>query len=173
MKETGIIRRIDELGRIVVPKEIRRKLKIREGDTMDIFVTDDSIVLKKYSFLKDLEMILEILLESHKINSNIEFIVTNLEHVIASNKNEIKVNSVISEELIEKIISRENVQISRNYPFKITNDTYANSNIIIKPIIIYGDIFGAIILFSEFDVSNFKSEILDSLHYFCTHYIET
>ena len=173
MKETGIIRRIDELGRIVVPKEIRKKLKIREGDSIDIFVTNDSIVLKKYSLLKDLEMILSILLESYKQNGNVIIGVTNLENVIASNKEEIKVGLPISEELVSKIIEKENFQISKNYPFKITNEIYANSNLIVKPIVIYGDVFGAIILFYDFDATNYKSEILDSLHYFCTHYIET
>ena len=54
MKETGILRRIDELGRIVVPKEIRKKLKIREGDNLDIFVSEDNVILKKYSPLNDL-----------------------------------------------------------------------------------------------------------------------
>ncbi len=173
MKETGILRRIDELGRIVIPKEIRRKLKIREGDNMDIYVTQDSIILKKYSLLKDLETILSIMLKAYKQNSNLSIIVTSLENVIASSKDEFKVNDSISLDLVEKIISKENVQISRNYPFKITNETYANSNLIIKPIIVYGDVFGAIILFSDFDVTNYKNEILDSILYFCIHYIES
>ena len=50
MRPTGIVRRIDELGRIVVPKELRRSLRIHEGDSVEIFVDPDgSIVLKKYS----------------------------------------------------------------------------------------------------------------------------
>ena len=50
MKATGIIRRIDDLGRVVVPKEIRRTLKIREGDPLEIFTDrEGEIVLKKYS----------------------------------------------------------------------------------------------------------------------------
>ena len=173
MKETGILRRIDELGRIVIPKEIRRKLKIREGDNLDIYVTQDSIVLKKYSLLKDLETILSIMLKAYKQNSNLSIIVTNLENIIASSKDEIKANEAISSELVEKIITKENVQIARSYPFRITKETYANSNLIIKPIIVYGDVFGAIILFSDFDVTNFKTEILDSILYFCIHYIES
>ena len=173
MKETGILRRIDELGRIVIPKEIRRKLKIREGDNMDIYVMQDTIVLKKYSLLKDLETILKIMLKGYKQNVNLSIIVTNLEQVIASSKDEINVNDVISSELTEKILSKENATISRNYPFKITNESYANSNIIIKPIVVYGDVFGAIVLFSDFDVTNYKNEILDSILYFCIHYIES
>ena len=50
MKATGIVRRIDDLGRVVVPKEIRRTLRIREGDPMEIFTNHDGeIILKKYS----------------------------------------------------------------------------------------------------------------------------
>lgn len=48
MKSTGIVRRVDELGRIVLPIELRRSLNINERDTLEIFVDDDKIVLKKY-----------------------------------------------------------------------------------------------------------------------------
>ena len=50
MRPTGIVRRIDELGRIVVPKELRRTLRIREGDSVEIYVDENgNIVLRKYS----------------------------------------------------------------------------------------------------------------------------
>ena len=50
MRATGIVRRIDDLGRIVVPKEIRRTLRIREGDPLEIYTDHDGeVVLKKYS----------------------------------------------------------------------------------------------------------------------------
>ena len=49
MKETGIVRRIDDLGRVVIPKEIRRTLRIQEGDPLEIFIHDGGIFLKKYS----------------------------------------------------------------------------------------------------------------------------
>ena len=49
MKATGIIRRIDDLGRIVIPKEIRKQLKIGEGDSLEIFLsTDGEIIIKPY-----------------------------------------------------------------------------------------------------------------------------
>lgn len=48
MKSTGIIRRIDDLGRIVIPKEIRRNIRVGEGSPMEIFVTEEGILLKKY-----------------------------------------------------------------------------------------------------------------------------
>ena len=50
MKATGIVRRIDDLGRVVIPKEIRRTLRIREGDPLEIFTaTDGEVVFMKYS----------------------------------------------------------------------------------------------------------------------------
>lgn len=55
MKATGIVRRIDDLGRVVIPKEIRRTLKIREGDPLEIFLGDDNCVcFKRYSVLGSL-----------------------------------------------------------------------------------------------------------------------
>lgn len=48
MKSTGIVRRVDELGRIVIPIELRRVLKIREKDLMEVFVDGDLIILKRY-----------------------------------------------------------------------------------------------------------------------------
>ena len=49
MKATGIIRRLDDLGRIVIPKEIRRNMRLREGDAMEIFLEDNCVCLKKYT----------------------------------------------------------------------------------------------------------------------------
>lgn len=49
MKATGIIRGIDDLGRIVIPKEIRRSMRLREGDAMEIFLEDNCVCLKKYT----------------------------------------------------------------------------------------------------------------------------
>ncbi|MGM8213039.1 stage V sporulation protein T [Virgibacillus sp. W0430] len=55
MKATGIVRRIDDLGRVVVPKEIRRTLRIREGDPLEIFVArEGEVILKKYSPINEL-----------------------------------------------------------------------------------------------------------------------
>ncbi len=54
MKSTGVVRRIDELGRLVIPKEIRKTFKIREGDSIEFFVEDNHIVLEKYSLVSGL-----------------------------------------------------------------------------------------------------------------------
>ena len=55
MKATGIVRRIDELGRVVIPKEIRRTLRIREGDALEIYTDrEGGVILKKYSLVGEL-----------------------------------------------------------------------------------------------------------------------
>jgi AbrB family transcriptional regulator (stage V sporulation protein T) len=59
MIATGIVRRIDDLGRVVIPKEIRRKLKIREGDPLELFMTNDSVNFKKYSYMGDFKDCIE------------------------------------------------------------------------------------------------------------------
>lgn len=48
MKSTGIVRRLDDLGRIVIPREIRKSLKLMEGDALELFVENNSLILKKY-----------------------------------------------------------------------------------------------------------------------------
>lgn len=59
MRATGIVRRIDDLGRVVIPKEIRRKLKIREGDPLELFMANDSVTFKKYSYMGDFQDCIE------------------------------------------------------------------------------------------------------------------
>lgn len=63
MKATGIVRRIDDLGRVVIPKEIRRNLRIKEGDPLELFIEDGGVLFKKYNYatpaidvVKDLEL---------------------------------------------------------------------------------------------------------------------
>lgn len=59
MKATGIVRRIDDLGRVVIPKEIRRSLRIREGDPLELYTTSEGeVVLKKYQAYDDKDWIM-------------------------------------------------------------------------------------------------------------------
>lgn len=76
MKETGIIRRVDDLGRIVIPREVRNTLKIKESDPLEIWIDKDSICLKKYNALISLEESLKVVVDvlndedvSHKISN--------------------------------------------------------------------------------------------------------
>jgi len=74
MKTTGVVRRIDELGRIVVPKEMRRTLRIREGDSLEISSDNDTIVLKKYSLVESVDNFITQYVEAVHLSSKKEII---------------------------------------------------------------------------------------------------
>lgn len=83
MKTTGIIRRIDDLGRIVIPKELRRSLRIKNGESLEIFVDNQDIVLKKYSPLESIEEAAFKYVESFNKVINHSVVVTDKDKVIA------------------------------------------------------------------------------------------
>ena len=68
MRTTGIVKGIDDLGRIVIPKDIRRALKIREGEPMEIFVEKDSVILKKFNSSQELKDELSTLVELYEVD---------------------------------------------------------------------------------------------------------
>ena len=85
MRPTGIVRRIDELGRIVVPKELRRSLRIREGDSVEIFIDQDgSIVLKKYSAVAQMANVAGDMAESLAQSSGEVALICDRDVVVAS-----------------------------------------------------------------------------------------
>ena len=70
MKQTGIVRRIDDLGRIIIPKEIRRSLRISEGDPLELWIDGDSIVVTKYKHTLHMSEAINRLKESLKDDFN-------------------------------------------------------------------------------------------------------
>lgn len=84
MKSTGIVRRIDELGRIVIPKEIRRTMHIHEGDPLEIYTEKDGITLKKYSALNRMAASAQELLQAFYNMYNITAWICDREGMLAS-----------------------------------------------------------------------------------------
>jgi len=76
MKNIGLVRRIDDLGRVVIPKEIRRSFNINEGDPLEIHVSSDMICYKKYvsetSYIDTINSMIETLSEDYDIDNNIK-----------------------------------------------------------------------------------------------------
>ena len=98
MKTTGIIRRIDDLGRIVIPKELRKNLHIKNGDTLEIFVDSEGIVLKKYSPIESVEDVAIKYADSFNQVLKHNIIVTDKDKVIA-------VSGVLKKNYLGKCIS--------------------------------------------------------------------
>ena len=102
MKATGIVRRIDDLGRIVIPKEIRRTLHIRETDPMEIFTdTEGQIILKKYSPIGDISTFAGKYAESLSDATGMTVCITDREQVIAASGDDKKnlMNKPVTKEM--------------------------------------------------------------------------
>lgn len=90
MKATGIIRRIDDLGRVVIPKEVRRSLRIKEGDPLEIFVEDDKVIYKKYSVMDRMSDVAQHLCDATMKSHGIPIAITDCDSIVAAsgpNKN--------------------------------------------------------------------------------------
>ena len=84
MKATGVVRRIDDLGRIVLPKELRRTMRIKEGESLEIYTDGtDRIILKKYSPVQNVNDFVEEFVESVYASNKRDIIITDNEKVIA------------------------------------------------------------------------------------------
>lgn len=152
MKATGIVRKIDELGRIVIPKEIRKNLRIREGDSIEIFIdSNDEIVLKKYSQMLDLTDVAKICVETIYSITGKNCIITDKDSVIAISGNNRKqyIDKQISEN-IQSVMDDRSVWQKQNEAIDIIRDDDFEYGIqLISPIIVEGDAIGSLIIFSD------------------------
>ncbi|MCI5621976.1 MAG: stage V sporulation protein T [Lachnospiraceae bacterium] len=155
MKATGIVRRIDDLGRVVVPKEIRRTLRIREGDPLEIFTDrEGEIILKKYSPIGELSQFAGQYAESLAQTTGHLVCITDRDHVVAaagSGKKDFD-GKPISKQLEEVIEERKN-QVSEKGDdrfIKVTlDDSGEHYSQAISTIICEGDAIGSVVLYSK------------------------
>ncbi len=153
MKATGIVRKIDELGRVVIPKEIRKALRIREGDPLEIYTEKNGeIVLKKYAPMGDVLEIVTQYVES--IASTTEFVAC-----VADTETIIAVSGASKSDYLEKEISDHVLNVMEDRAIWSTRDdtkmpilqgerTSKYTAQIIAPIISDADAIGTVILFS-------------------------
>ena len=119
MKATGVVRRIDELGRIVIPKEIRKNLRIKDGTNLEIFIDNNNIVLSKFSEIKELGDIASKLVETISSVYNKDIYITDNDSVIACNKKD-DIGTLISDKVEKNIKERKNF-ISDDYAISVIN----------------------------------------------------
>ena len=155
MKATGIVRRIDDLGRIVVPKEIRRTLRIREGDPLEIFTDrEGEIILKKYSPIGELSQFAGEYAESLAHTTGYLVLITDGDHVVAasgSGKRDFE-GKPISGQLEEIIGERKSLVASddeKTFVKLTADDAGEYRQQAISTIICEGDAIGAVILCSR------------------------
>ena len=155
MKATGIVRRIDDLGRVVIPKEIRRTLRIREGTPLEIFTDrEGEIILKKYSPIGELVAFAGQYAESLAQTTGLTVCVCDRDQVIAVSGGSRKelLGKNISRQLETVIEDRENILVdNKEYKYiQITdNDREDFTGEAVSPILCEGDAIGAVVILSR------------------------
>lgn len=153
MKATGIVRRIDDLGRIVIPKEIRRTLRIRESDPIEIFTgREGEVILKKYSPIGEMHTFAKQYAESLcQVSGHIALIADRDQVIAVSGGMKTVLGKELSRDLEEKMNNREAVVASKGEKGFIPITGEDREEILheaMTPIICEGDVIGAVILVS-------------------------
>ncbi len=155
MKATGIVRRIDELGRVVIPKEIRRTLRIREGDPLELFTDRDELMLKKYSPIASIEKFSEGTAKSLNEQSGYLAVICDTDgvlHACGQGKRSLA-NKTLSDEVTELLRARRSYLANRAeggeiLPLTGESDLTVTAEVIV-PIVAGGDCLGAVALLSQ------------------------
>ncbi len=156
MKATGIVRRIDDLGRVVIPKEIRRTLRIREGDPLEIFTDrEGGVILKKYSPIEELSEFSKEYAEALQQTIGHIVIVADKDSIISVSGGPKKdyMDKKVSMQL-EKIMEGRRAVIygtgaEKTIPLYEDEDETVYSSQVVSPIVAEGDAIGAVVILSK------------------------
>lgn len=154
LKSTGVIKKMDDLGRIVIPKEMRRILNIHDGEILELFVSDDNLILKKHSSFEGTLTKIGRLIELYDNLQIGKCVVVDKEKVIASNLD--VVGMKISEDLKHLISNREECSDDGNN-LKV-GEIVLGRNLFFCPVITDLDVIGGVILIFEDMVNDEKKK---------------
>ena len=155
MKATGIVRRIDDLGRVVIPKEIRRTLRIKEGTPLEIFTDKEGeIILKKYSPIGELNLFAKEYAEALAQATGMIACITDHDQVVAAagQRSREFAGKEISRELDRVISDREMRCFHSGERGKISlveNQKENAGAVIVQPIICAGDAIGSVVILAK------------------------
>ena len=155
MKATGIVRRIDDLGRVVIPKEIRRTMRIREGDPLEIYTTrDGEVIFKKYSLIGGLEDFAAQFCDTLSRNTDFTAAVTDRDGIVAvagAGKRELLGKNLSPQ--LEQIMEQRSIYQYRSgqerLPVSESTGQYAAA--VAAPILCGGDVLGLVLFVSAED----------------------
>ena len=148
---SGIVRRVDELGRVVIPKEMRRILRIKEGEEMEVSVLNNSeIILKKYSAIKAFKEFEKEYVDSlYQVFRNNTLICDNDDIVVCSSDKNIYENKQISKELEKVLEKRKSVYLYGTDLINLVGEDIKYRDMVISPILYKGDVMGGVIIVSQ------------------------
>ena len=154
MKATGIVRRIDDLGRVVIPKEIRRTMRIRESEPLEIFTgREGEIILKKYSPINEMTDFARQYADSiSQVTGRTVLVADRDKFIAASSKGKNYIGKDITKEMEARLENREAYVATRDDRIfiKLTDDMPGEViHQAVAPIISRGDMIGAVVLLEE------------------------
>lgn len=174
METTGIVRRIDELGRIVIPKEIRRTMHLFEGDEMEICVSNGMLTLKKFSEMENIKHVAKNIVMTLRDFTSAEVMLLDLTSVVLA-------EGGLKKKAQGKDISAQCEKIIRNKEFKILTgneriplfegDSVEFKSQIVAPIVSQGDVVGALVMLTNNngqELSSFVNLAVEILVPICT-----
>ena len=147
MKDTGIVRRIDELGRVVIPKEIRKTLRMKEGESLEICTDGDAVLLKKYSLLGNIVDFAEDYADALSETTGEPVVICDCEKVVAESRARALEDYPVSDELHNVLNSRRPIILDSAR--KIDFDGIESNSQIICPIISDSELVGGVIVFPK------------------------
>ena len=158
MKNTGIVRKIDELGRIVLPKELRRSLNIATGDDFQIILDDEKIILERYSKLKNYND------ELIKITNCFSSILNYKIYIVVNNK-ALGIDDEVNSGIMKIIQERKFFVNNHEERLNILMNTIDEGKSVIQPIVIDSDLLGAIIIVGKDKIENIvnTSKIINNI----------
>ncbi len=152
MEVTGIVRRIDELGRIVIPKELRRTMHLHEGDEMEIKVSNGMLMLKKYSEIENIKRFAKSIVMTLRDFTSAEVMLLDLSTVVlaegglkkrAQGKSiTLRCEEIIREKEFKLLTGGERIEI-------FDGDKIELKSQIISPIVAQGDVVGALVMLTN------------------------
>ena len=149
MKATGIVRRIDDLGRVVIPKEIRRTMRIREGDPLEIYTDNDGeVIFKKYSPIGELSRFASQYAEVLSKTSGFPVLIADRDRIVSAfgvTKKDVSERR-ITEELETILEQRKPYMVTGTVHTLLAADGIDKPVAVAVPIIAAGDLAGAVIL---------------------------
>lgn len=175
MKATGVIRRIDDLGRVVIPKEIRKNLRIKEGDNLEIYVQKDEVILKKYSMMNKINDLAQELTDAIYTFMKHTIFITDTDQIVAGSGPLKKdfLNKDISDSLIESIRRREKITENHFKNLNITKETTIECSYVMNTILVNGEAVGLILIISKDEkLGETEAQMSGIVASFMTKYLE-
>ena len=176
MKATGIIRRIDDLGRVVIPKEIRKNLRIKEGDNLEIFVQGEEVILKKYSMMNKINDLAQELTDAIYTFMKHSIFITDTDQVVAASgplKKEY-LNKNISDFITESIKRRDKMIQNHFKELKFVRDEEdITCSYVMSTILVNGEATGMILIISKDEkLGESEMQMASIVSSFMTKYLE-